>query len=513
MYIDIHILYYLLKAEGVLLIEKEICLPFQLNCMQQMDGEKIRGKEHRLYIGSWENYMRIKDYGEAKYFAISGKIDSKVVERNRHHVLVFPDSIGTEKMREILQERWEYVLEWHDRVMLMIHNGKSLQDVFDAATEILDFPVALFDKYSILVATAGKVPDPEINTVWQEVVKNQRFPNDEIAPAQTRRIYEDMIKNKWVVQYYSKKHQEYHLTCAIILQKKFFGIIGSSSKQKFSDGQISLFWQIKMILEWILMQNVQRVDRSQEVPYYIERMLLGYETDPGTVEFQINAMNWKLHEDYRVICVKSMSNEAMYADDSMRFMPSIHEFFPIAITFYYENSIVCIVKMFGKQYYTSTAFLKFLEKNGLRAGISLEFRNFMHLEYAYIQCKQALQAGSCRIAEFEKVYHICLLKSLGEITSLKSLCHPRILQYWDTGGEKEREYIQCLKAYLKNGRSITDAAKKLKIHRNTLIYRLEYMGKLLGVDLKADYLDDDCIALLSFSCDIVEYLDNQVAQL
>lgn len=508
MYIDIHILYYLLKEEPVFLYEKEPELPFRLSNVQQLIQGKVLSNTHKLYVCTWEEYASIQNHEPATHFAISGEADSKHIIQNNHHALVFPNNPNIPALIDLLQEKWEKYTEWYDHVMELIHQGKSLQEIFNAGVSILDFPVALFDKYSILLATAGDVPEVGMDSVWDDVLENHRFPSDEISPTLTRQTYESMIKNIWPVMYYSQKHQEYHLTSAIILQNQFFGIIGASLRYKFNAAQMSLYWQIKSMLEWVLMQNVQQPGRSEEAPYYIERLLSGYSIEESTVAFQLNSCNWKMDDEYHVICMKPTAEEYLYADDCMRFLFAIRELFPIAITFYYENSITCIVKTFGNPYKTSVEFTNFLKKHGLRAGVSLTFKNFMHLEYAYIQCKHALLSSDSIVAEFKDIYHTCLIKTLEQATSLKSLCHPTILEYWKKGHEREREYIQCLKVYLQNGRSITDASKKLSLHRNTLIYRLDYMSKLLNVDLKSDYIEDDILLLLTFSCDIVEYLEN-----
>lgn len=54
--------------------------------------------------------------------------------------------------------------------------------------------------------------------------------------------------------------------------------------------------------------------------------------------------------------------------------------------------------------------------------------------------------------------------------------------------EKEEEYaaemMRTLEAYVARGCQVNEAAKELFIHRNTVLYRLEKIGELLGLDLK-----------------------------
>lgn len=140
----------------------------------------------------------------------------------------------------------------------------------------------------------------------------------------------------------------------------------------------------------------------------------------------------------------------------------------------------------------------------------MKFENFMYVKYAYIQSKEALSCGADNLSFFEHCYSNCLMSAIGQITSLKSFCHPGILMEWQNGGDRAKQFISSMKVYLENGRNLTDTAKKLNIHRNTLSYRLERMGELLGFDLNSDLIDSEYLSLLITSCQIVLHLSETV---
>jgi len=56
----------------------------------------------------------------------------------------------------------------------------------------------------------------------------------------------------------------------------------------------------------------------------------------------------------------------------------------------------------------------------------------------------------------------------------------------------DEEMVKTAKCFFDNNLNITIAAKKLYMHRNTLVYRLEKMKKILGLDIKEF---DDAITL------------------
>lgn len=494
-----------LKNQGVTLLENASVQDASISSMRRIRASDQKLDSVHLYICSSEEYYRAEKKQSARYFAVSGEILQESIIENDHHILLFPKGVHMDEIEDKIQDIIDDYEAWYDRTVEAIRRGAEIQEVFNLAVTVLKFPVALFDKHSILLAKAGQIPENLSDTVWEDVLSDRHFPSDEVSPVQTRQIYEHMMKNQWPVLYHSRKHKEYHLTCALFLKERYFGILGTASRTAFSQGQIALYWQVKKIMEWTLLLHMQLSGQTDGVPYFIERMLSGYNIEEDIVLFQLHTYNWKMNDEYMVVCMKSSDGGRLYENDCQRFMAEIREIFPMALTFWYEGSITSIVRILGNLQQNKKGFLKCLEKNGLRAGISLRFRDFMHLEYAYIQCKHALLYGSETITEFSQIYSLCLVKTLEQATSLKSMCHPEILRYWQQGGEKEKVYIHCLKVYLQNGRNLTDTAQKLSVHRNTLIYRIDQMGKLLEIDLRGSDISDDMLSLLITSCEITEY--------
>lgn len=506
---NIYILLDSIKLKGVTLVEGAHEQTNSISSIRRIRTTNQPMEARYLYACSQEEYLAAENKMTAKFFAIIGSISEEVIYKNGHHALIFPVGTSITDVIDILQDILDFYSDWYGNIMKEIYRGKSLQNVFDLAVTVLQFPIGLFDKSSILIASAGKIPDDTSSSVWADVLSDKHFPNNEVSPAQTRSIYESMMKNQWPVVYRSKKHDEFHITSALFLKGHFFGILGAASFTQFSQGQISLFWKVKKIMEWSLLQNMQLSGHSEGIPYFVERMLSGYHIEEYNIMFQLHNLNWKANDEFLVICMKPFDGGPLYENDCLRYMGSIRELFTFSITFYYEGSITSIVKIFGKSFQNHNQLYSTLAKYGLKAGISMRFQNFLHLEYAYIQCKHALLYGTNTITEFHDIYNTYLIKTLEQATSLKSMCHPRILQYWQQGGKQEYEYIHCLQVYLRNGRCLTDTAKKLNLHRNTLIYRLKKMGELLELDLRSDLIDDDYISLLSTSCEITQYLQSK----
>ncbi|MCR4436010.1 MAG: helix-turn-helix domain-containing protein [Clostridiales bacterium] len=183
-----------------------------------------------------------------------------------------------------------------------------------------------------------------------------------------------------------------------------------------------------------------------------------------------------------------------------------------SIVFEYESSIVAISK-YDDFPLTDTKFLtgldELLGKLDLKCGISMSFSNFMNLKYYYIQSKLALSEGFEKDSQPLHYYYgdyflDHLLHSLDNSTSMRSLCHPKILELKEYDNNNDSNSVECLFEYLLNGRNNSMTAKKLHIHRNTLMYRINKILEFIAMDLN----DERTMLHVLFSCIIVNYLND-----
>jgi len=65
------------------------------------------------------------------------------------------------------------------------------------------------------------------------------------------------------------------------------------------------------------------------------------------------------------------------------------------------------------------------------------------------------------------------------------------------------EIGEIVEVFLKNNMNITESAKSMYLHRNTLLYKIEKIKKITGYDLKK--IED--LLVLRIFCLIKKYLD------
>lgn len=129
--------------------------------------------------------------------------------------------------------------------------------------------------------------------------------------------------------------------------------------------------------------------------------------------------------------------------------------------------------------------LNILERKGLdhtiTIGIGQYYPDLGGLRKSYQDAKLALEVGS-KVWGTGRVYHI---KQVGMFITLASTSQERKAELAHqilSPLLRDEQLFKTVQTFLGCGLNLTDAAEKLHIHRNTLIYRLDKTKKLIGLD-------------------------------
>ena len=129
--------------------------------------------------------------------------------------------------------------------------------------------------------------------------------------------------------------------------------------------------------------------------------------------------------------------------------------------------------------------------NGLTVGISNVFTSITDMRRGYDQARAAVREGERvahsiddnRVFHFYDYAYVHLLNTASRQLNLIDLCHPALLHLASYDEAHGGELMDTLFIYLQVAGSTTRAAKMLNLHKNTMLYRLGRIRKLIGSDL------------------------------
>jgi DNA-binding PucR family transcriptional regulator len=139
----------------------------------------------------------------------------------------------------------------------------------------------------------------------------------------------------------------------------------------------------------------------------------------------------------------------------------------------------------------SVALGTFLIDHGLKAGSSVRFpgSNFRDIKLYYKQAELALELGS-RNAPMAHLYYFntfvksYILETLTKGLPASMLCVPELMKLRDYDLKHKTELLRTAAKYLQNHLSHTQTSIELRIHRSTLMYRLDRIRDIGGFNLE-----------------------------
>ena len=150
--------------------------------------------------------------------------------------------------------------------------------------------------------------------------------------------------------------------------------------------------------------------------------------------------------------------------------------------------------------------IAFLYEYNMRGGISRGFTSLEDLGEHYKQSLEALSLGTrmetdaCLYSYDEyALYHIA--KVCAQTADLRVLYQPKLDTLMEYDKDHNTSFTFSLYSYLKHSRNITETAKTLHLHRNSMIYHLKRIEEILGFPLT----DSDTLLHIELSFRFMEY--------
>lgn len=233
--------------------------------------------------------------------------------------------------------------------------------------------------------------------------------------------------------------------------------------------------------------SVQKEIRTEE--RIIRKLMDGESVETELLEVFNQPCSDSESERYLFLCIRIPEDFRKVTHDYLA--ESLHKVFPKLILFEF-GGILAGVNDFNNCVLEYDAFLlqlsELITKFKSQAGISNRFSHLQNIRYYYNQALWALNLGiSDGHGSFLHHFHdyalrYLMLNSSGFFTA-KYVSPQNLLALQKYNKTSDVDYWGTLRCYLDEERNIAKTAKRLGIHRNTTIQRIERIESLLSMDL------------------------------
>lgn len=276
---------------------------------------------------------------------------------------------------------------------------------------------------------------------------------------------------------------------------------------------------IRALFKRDFMLNFSKVDLLERL---IFRSLNNRNIDADFLDNALSKNRWKNGEGFLLSRIKTtsptderMKNQVLRSlkttfTDSIAVIPAFNK---IKGTVYKVEDELILLTFTGAKNFQVKLFLdrlgQFLELHHCQAVVSDRFYYFEELSRHYQNMEFIITAYFERTKTkhlflYSDYYNSHILRLLAEHGEIESLCHPDAIKLKQYDQKHQSQLLHTLYIYWHTNHSLVDSAKTLCVHRNTLVYRLERISKLLGIEA----FDHSYTTRMAFSYEILNYLEN-----
>lgn len=247
---------------------------------------------------------------------------------------------------------------------------------------------------------------------------------------------------------------------------------------------------------------------ANKIEQVVRTLLEGNKFNEEIHALYLRQINWGVEDGYYILkIVVSPENVTMKTTQYTFAWAQSH--FPGSLMIENEDYGVLVVCAAQLRYDFDEALAqleKYLADRRDRAAVSRRFRSFAMLYEQYRALSSAMQLGMVLDPD-RQLYHFdayslpVMLKTCSRDFDLRVFCTYESVTLYDYDKSNGSEFLRSLYVYLRHNRSLASAAAELKVHRNTLLYRIGRVAEITGLDPS----DDEIILPTLLSYEILHY--------
>ena len=409
----------------------------------------------------------------------------KIVCSNENDILILNAEDINEVSNEIL-DIFEFYRDKENQAVSKIADGCAEKELLEILSEMTGFFLLLADASFYIRETAG----PEIFAEQHHGLEN--IIGEHMMPVEVlKRINEEPMIRMHDVPPYLIKVPGLGTACTanLFVNGHHEGwLVACKESFEFTQGEMDLAACAAEIMERWFENNIHAEEQSQKAGMLLE-LLSGKNAHDIRIRERLHAFSWMDTDKKQVFVIRIPE---FYPIPSATTEKRLEVLFPDAFIVQREEMVLLINYSLNEESAVREKLLRFLEETELMAGKSRVFSDIQELKQQAEAAKTAAKfaekaAGSGRagnrilsFADIAVPYAASVLKE----HALPELVHPKLDVLEEYDKRHASSLLLTLQVFLRENCSHTAAARELFIHRSTLLYRLERIGELTGVDLE-----------------------------
>lgn len=365
-------------------------------------------------------------------------------------------------------------------------SGAGLSSIVQTAARLLGNPVIVFDASFKIVAHSGQ--EDIDDHIWSENIRKGYCSYDFIAAVNRM---ESVRRGK-------QTDASYEVTCEATANTKMISkikvggkhignvlLLGCKNPFRPKDPEL-LAIAATVLAEEMAKNSYYRNAKNIKVDDFICGLLEQQPQNLGTIRDRMLSAGLKFGTQLHVLLFDLTRYEGLGRyDDYLR--ERLQQLFPGSPSTYYEGRIVLIHDGGLPGAIVREQLQEFLEQTGITVGLSSMFSCLTQCNKHYLQALSAIRLGRILCPGQQLTYYadVQLYELLPEKMwsgEEQPYRHPELLKLQEYDAAHQSNLYHTFFVYLRHNRNMQLASEELYVHRNTLRYKLDHIGRLLNTD-------------------------------
>lgn len=474
-----------------------------LGCRRLEKSDNSGFSPEYLYIGAIDDFLQYDDYGNLSAVICIGDKKIEELPLGDHIDIVRSSSTSLEYLKKIVEDIFEKYEKWNETFISAIFEGVNLQTLADIAAEIFHNPFSIADASTRCLAKSGRVPPDYDDQIWNMInLKNYVLIDDLFKLINEKTSGDKYYREARLIKNYSYRRDGNRfdaLMTNIIVEDDRVGNFGMNSVwEPITDGQCRLSEYFTKMISYVFAREHLYSNYSDPLNQIFINLLSGKPYSSELFEIHADQFTRRIGRSYQLHKVNFLDSEnknilpmeETYRSYFKRRLSELKKNDDIIVSF--EDSIVYLEALYPPEpEQTENLAIRLIasvaDNSPVVIGTSNVFEDFSDLQSCYYQAHAAMKTGiKCEpdknIYRFFNFAVEFLISIYLNSNKPEAFCHPDVLKLYKYDKQHGTEYLKTITVmYTFSGR-LTRAAKALHLHRNSLMYRIDRIKEILGID-------------------------------
>lgn len=462
-----------------------------------LDHEQTDFEPSTLYLIHYKKLPLIFDANTGANFLCFGNFSvvNPILHSFSHNVFHLRESNDAEisrcyeTIRQLLAED-NLILQKLEPVLDALWNDHGLQNIVNIAAQIIRNPVYITDmSYKFLAYSVNYMA----NGILDEEIKSGHILQQNIDLINNIEMDPFAVQAKLPYYFINENVKQGMMVDKVKINGiEIAHVMISESYQPISelDKKIIRYF-CKIISIELQKDSFYKDNKGVKYSYFLADLLDNHLSSPHTIEMRLNTLGIKLHKNMQLVIVRPNTHSTAHSLDIL--VKQLHLLLPQSMYVVYKNSVVLLLNQ-ESLFYPDNAIYKrikcFLHANAFTMGVSNPFSDISKLQIHYKQAIKAAEIGNNRLGiksgaiYFKDISFLYLLEISNKTEENLHFCHPDISFLIEYDELHHTELSHTLMVFLFNGQNTAKTSNLLNIHKNTLLYRINKIKKILNTSLE-----------------------------